>query len=109
MQWTSDASRPVSEPIASGFRERGIVQVKVVYFAWVRERIGRSEEHVSFPAEVRSVGDAIGWLKRRGPEYEAALACTEVVRAALDQTHVEHTTPIAGARELALFPPVTGG
>lgn len=83
--------------------------VRVVYFAWVRERIGRSEEMIEFPAEVKTVTDAIHWLSARGPEYQAALARPDVVRAAVDQTHVPHDTSISGARELALFPPVTGG
>ncbi|HRK18470.1 MAG TPA: molybdopterin converting factor subunit 1 [Hyphomicrobiaceae bacterium] len=83
--------------------------VRVVYFAWVRERIGRSDETIEFPADVKTVADAIRWLSTRGPEYEAAFARPDVVRAAVDQTHVPHDTSITGARELALFPPVTGG
>lgn len=79
------------------------------YFAWVRERIGQSAEDVVVPPGIATVADLIGWLKSRGPEFEAAFARPEVIRAAVDQTHVKPTTSIAGAREVAFFPPVTGG
>jgi molybdopterin synthase sulfur carrier subunit len=85
------------------------MSVRVVYFAWVRERIGRSMEVIDFPPTVVTVGDALAWLRDRGPEYEAAFARPDVIRAAIDQTHVQHTAPISSARELAFFPPVTGG
>jgi sulfur-carrier protein len=83
--------------------------IRILYFAWVREKMGRAEETVQPPASVVTIGDLVGWLKTRGPEYEAAFAQAEVVRAAIDQTHVKPDTPLAGAREVAFFPPVTGG
>ena len=83
--------------------------VTLKYFAWVRERIGRAEERVELPAGVATVGDLVGWLRSRGPEYAHALERAEVIRAAVDQAHAPSTAPIAGAREIALFPPVTGG
>jgi molybdopterin synthase sulfur carrier subunit len=83
--------------------------VKVLYFAWVRERIGKAEETVEPPAAVRTVGDLIGWLASRGEEYAHAFERPQVIRAAIDQTHVRADTAIAGAREIALFPPMTGG
>jgi molybdopterin synthase sulfur carrier subunit len=83
--------------------------IRILYFAWVREKMGRAEETVQPPASVVTIGDLVGWLKTRGPEYEAAFARAEVVRAAIDQTHVKPDTPLAGAREVAFFPPVTGG
>ena len=83
--------------------------VKLVYFAWVRERIGRAEETVELPAGIATVADLAQWLKARGPEYAAAFAKPEVVRAAIDQAHVKSSASIAGAREIAFFPPVTGG
>ena len=83
--------------------------MKLVYFAWVRERIGRSEEDLALPETVHSVADLLVWLKSRGEEYEHALQYPEVIRVALDHEHVDHTTTIAGAREIALFPPMTGG
>ena len=83
--------------------------MKLRYFAWVRERIGRPEEDLEPPAEVATVGDLLTWLKGRGPEYEHALAEASVIRVAVDQVHVQRTAPLAGAREVALFPPMTGG
>jgi sulfur-carrier protein len=85
------------------------MSVTLRYFAWVREKAGLAEERVALPAEVATVADVIGWLKTRGPEYAAAFERGEVIRAAIDQTHVKHTAPVAGAREIAFFPPVTGG
>ena len=83
--------------------------MKLIYFAWVRERIGMAEETVELPAEVATVRDLLLWLKGRGEEYEAALQHPEVIRVAINQEHVNHREPIAGAREIALFPPMTGG
>ena len=83
--------------------------MKAVYFAWVRERIGKSEEMLSPPPNVATVGDLIGWLKQQGDGYEAAFADAGAIRAAIDQTHARREAPIAGAREIAFFPPMTGG
>ena len=83
--------------------------LKLVYFAWVRERIGRPEEQIVLPGEVRTVSDLLSWLKGRGEGYEAALEHADVIRVAIDHEHVDHGEPIAGAREVALFPPMTGG
>jgi molybdopterin synthase sulfur carrier subunit len=83
--------------------------VKLVYFAWVRERIGRNEEDLDPPSSIATVGDLVDWLRARGPEYEHALAEPRAIRVALDRVHADRTTPIAGAREVALFPPMTGG
>jgi molybdopterin synthase sulfur carrier subunit len=83
--------------------------VKILYFAWVRERVGRVEEEIEPPAGVTTVGDLIGWLSARGDEYAHAFANPGVVRAAIDRTHVKPDAAIAGAREIAFFPPMTGG
>jgi len=83
--------------------------LKVLYFAWVRERIGKPEEEIEPPAEVATVGQLIQWLSRRGEEYAHAFANPKVIRAALDRTHVKPDTALAGAREIAFFPPMTGG
>jgi molybdopterin synthase sulfur carrier subunit len=83
--------------------------MKVLYFAWVRERIGKAEETVEPPAAVRTVGELIGWLTTRGDEYAHAFETPKVIRAAIDQTHVRPDAAIAGAREIAFFPPMTGG
>jgi molybdopterin synthase sulfur carrier subunit len=79
------------------------------YFAWVRERIGRAEEVVAVPDGVATVGDLIAWLGTRGPEYAHALEKPKAIRAAIDKSHVKHDARIADAKEIALFPPVTGG
>ena len=83
--------------------------MKLIYFAWVRERIGRTEEEIDLPDEVKTVADLLLFLKSRGEEYEAALQVPKVIRVAINQEHVEHQELIAGAREIALFPPMTGG
>jgi molybdopterin synthase sulfur carrier subunit len=83
--------------------------VKLVYFAWVRERVGKTEEEVSLPASVSNVGELMRWLAGRGEEYAHAFENPKVIRAALDRNHVRPETPIAGAREIAFFPPMTGG
>jgi sulfur-carrier protein len=83
--------------------------VTVRYFAWVRERVGRTDERVEPPAGVATVADLIAWLKTRGPEYAHAFERADVIRAAIDRTHVKSSASIAGAAEIAFFPPVTGG
>jgi molybdopterin synthase sulfur carrier subunit len=82
---------------------------RLVYFAWVRERIGRQEEDVTLPSDVETVADLLRWLRGRGEEYENALQYPEVIRVAINHEHVDHQEKIAGASEIALFPPMTGG
>ena len=79
------------------------------YFAWVRERVGRAEEELDVPPGVESVADLIGWLSGRDEGYAAAFAEPKIIRAALDREHVAHETKLTGAREVAFFPPMTGG
>jgi molybdopterin synthase sulfur carrier subunit len=83
--------------------------VKLLYFAWVRERIGKVDEDLVPPAEVTTVSDLMTWLAARGEEYAYAFENPKVIRAAIDRKHVQPATPIAGAREIAFFPPMTGG
>jgi sulfur-carrier protein len=83
--------------------------VKLVYFAWVRERIGHAEEEVEVPAEVKTIGDLIAWQKTRGEEYDYAFSAGTAIRAAIDKVHAKPAQPIAGAKEIAFFPPMTGG
>jgi sulfur-carrier protein len=85
------------------------MSVTVLYFAWVRERIGTGEERLDLPPGIETVGDVIGWLAGRGENYAQAFADAAGIRAALDRQHVKHDAPVAGARELAFFPPMTGG
>ena len=83
--------------------------MKVKYFAWVRERIGKSEETIEPPANVRTVEDLIAWLSNRGETYAYAFEKPKVIRAAIDHAHVKPDAAIAGASEIAFFPPMTGG
>jgi molybdopterin synthase sulfur carrier subunit len=83
--------------------------VKLSYFAWVRERVGKAEEEVEPPPQVATIGDLVAWLKGRGEEYAYAFEHEGVVRAAIDRRHVRPEASIAGAREIAFFPPMTGG
>ncbi len=83
--------------------------MRMVYFAWVRERIGVGEEEVSPPATVETIAGLVDWLAQRSDGHANAFADRSRLRAARDQDFVGMDTPIAGAREIALFPPVTGG
>ena len=83
--------------------------MKLKYFAWVRERIGKSEETIEPPAGVGTVEELIAWLAARGETYAHAFETPRVIRAAIDHTHVKPDAVIAGAREIAFFPPMTGG
>ena len=83
--------------------------MRVLYFAWVKEKTGVAAEDIDVPAGVETVAQLIDWLRTRGPEFENAFAQPEIVRAAVDLAYVRHDAPITGAREIAFFPPVTGG
>ena len=83
--------------------------VRMLYFAWVRERMGRGEEDIAPPPEVATVADLVEWLAARDDVSAAAFADRGALRAAVDQAFVSLNAPIVGAREIALFPPVTGG
>ncbi|TPG12076.1 molybdopterin converting factor subunit 1 [Sphingomonas oligophenolica] len=86
------------------------MRVRLLYFAWVRERIGRGEEDVDPPASLASVADLVDWLATtRGAGYAEAFGDRHRLRAAVDQRFVPLTAAIGAAREIALFPPVTGG
>ena len=85
------------------------MRVKLVYFAWVRERVGRTDEEVEVPAGLATVADLVRWLKTRGEEYDYAFENEAVVRAAIDHTHVKLEASLGEAREIAFFPPMTGG
>ena len=83
--------------------------MKAVYFAWVRERIGKADEEIAPPAEVRTVGELVGWLAAQGEGSAYAFENPKLIRVALDRVHARPDAPIAGAREAAFFPPMTGG
>lgn len=86
-----------------------MTSINLVYFAWVRERIGRGNETRDIPAGIATARDLIDWLKGQGEEYAHAFEKPDTIRIAIDQTHADHDATITGAREVAFFPPVTGG
>ncbi|MEM8877599.1 MAG: molybdopterin converting factor subunit 1 [Pseudomonadota bacterium] len=83
--------------------------VTLRYFAWVRERVGTDSETVELPGEVSTPDALISWLKTRGDEYAHAFADDAAIRVAIDQVHAGRDQEIAGASEIAFFPPMTGG
>lgn len=83
--------------------------MKLVYFAWVRERAGIAEEQVTLPAGVTTPAQVMAWLSGQGENYAYAFEHAPLIRAAADQRHVKHDADISAAGELAFFPPMTGG
>lgn len=83
--------------------------MKLLYFAWIRAKIGIAEEDVTPPAEVATVGALLDWLAARGPNYAEALKARAAVKTAVNQDYVDPDHPIRAGDEVALFPPVTGG
>jgi molybdopterin synthase sulfur carrier subunit len=84
-------------------------KIKLRYFAWVRERVGKPEEDVELPPGISTVGELMSWLATRGEEYAYAFDNPKVIRAAIDRAHVKPQAAIGGASEIAFFPPMTGG
>ena len=85
------------------------MSVKLLYFAWVRERIGKADEIVDPPPGITTVGELMGWLADRGEEYAHAFENRKVIRVAVDHVHVKADAGITQANEIAFFPPMTGG
>ena len=83
--------------------------MKILYFAWLRERLNRGEEEVSPPPEVLTVGDLIDWLAARDEAFAHAVEKRSLIRAAVDARLARHDAPLGGAQVVALFPPMTGG
>jgi sulfur-carrier protein len=83
--------------------------MRLLYFAWVREKTGIGTEEVELPGGITTIAELIAWQKTRGVQFANAFERSEVIRAAIDQTHVLHDAAIGTAREIAFFPPVTGG
>lgn len=83
--------------------------VHVLYFAWLRERAGRAEEHLPLPPGVTTVGTLAAWLRARDAAGQAAFANPATIRAAVNQAFATPDTPVAEGDEVAFFPPVTGG
>ncbi len=83
--------------------------MKVLYFAWLRDRVGLAEEDVDPPAEVATVGELIAWLAQRSPGHGEAFADPAIVRCAVNQEYAKANESFARDDEIAFFPPVTGG
>ena len=83
--------------------------MKVLYFAWLRERLNKSDEDIAFPPEVVTTGDVIAFLAARDEAGALAFERPKIFKTALDARIVPHSTPIAGASIIALLPPMTGG
>jgi sulfur-carrier protein len=83
--------------------------ITLVYFAWVREAIGADSETLTPPATISTVSALLDWLATSSPGHAAALADRNRIHVAVDQQFARAETPITGAKEIAIFPPVTGG
>lgn len=83
--------------------------MKILYFAWVRQKVGLAEEDVSPPRDVRDVAGLVAWLATRGPGHAAAFADPKQIRAAVNQDFATPDQAVAAGDEVAFFPPVTGG
>ena len=83
--------------------------MKVRYFAWMKRTVGVAEEEVTLPEDVRTVGDLVTWLRTRSGGHAEALAEGAAFGAAVDKRTAAFDAPLAGVREVAFFPPFTGG
>ena len=83
--------------------------MQILYFAWLRQKIGVAEEEVTPPAEVRDVAGLRDWLATRSPGHAAAFADAKQIRVAVNQDFATPDHPVAAGDEIAFFPPVTGG
>ena len=81
----------------------------LLYFAWLRERVGKAEERIALPTGVATVGDLVTWLQGRSPGHAAAFAVARTVRCAVNQQFAGPEASLAPGDEVAFFPPVTGG
>ena len=84
-------------------------EIGLRYFAWVRERVGIGEERRELPEDVSDAAALIAWLAGQGEQYEAAFGQPKALRVAYDMRQVEMDTPLDGVREVAIYPPMTGG
>lgn len=83
--------------------------MRILYFAWLRERLGKSGEELTLPVEIETPRALVGWLCSLDPSYKKAFADISLIRCAIDQEFCTFDTKFAKASEIAFFPPVTGG
>ncbi len=83
--------------------------MKILYFAWLRERLNKSDEEVTPPSNVKTIAQLIDWLSENDEAFEMAFANRSLIKTALDEEIVEHDTKLGRATTLAFFPPMTGG
>ncbi len=100
---TGTAPAPAAPAPASGG------SISLLYFAWLRERVGTAAEAIEMPADVRDVAGLVAWLRARGPQWDAAFGNGRVVRCAVNQEFAAPDAPVRAGDEVAFFPPVTGG
>lgn len=84
-------------------------QINIVYFSWVKERLGRDQETIVYPEGVETIGDLVAHLETIDAIYHQAFSDLKRLRFALDQDFAGLEAPLGNSRELAIFPPVTGG
>lgn len=84
-------------------------RLTVLYFAWLRERVGTSQEELALPAGVATVGDLVAWLAEQSPRHSMAFENRQTIRCAVNQDFADSSTPVHPGDEVAFFPPVTGG
>ncbi len=86
------------------------MSIKLIYFAWLRERFGIGEEQVDLPDTIKTISDLFDWLASRSEEFETVMEHRKIIQVAIDQEHVQDAdTLIGNAKEIAIFPPMTGG
>lgn len=84
--------------------------MKLIYFAWLRERLELNDEEVVLPPELKTVDDLFSWLKTRNEQFAGVFEHSEIIQVAVNQQHIrDRSTTIEGAKEIAFFPPMTGG
>ncbi len=83
--------------------------MKVLYFAWLRNKIGCAQEDIDLPDDAKTVGDVLNFLRTKGEAYQDALGDDKVIRIAVNQEYADLDAPVKTGDEFAIFPPVTGG
>ena len=83
--------------------------IKILYFAWLRDRIGIKQEEMPLPEGIGTVEELVGYLSARGPRHAAVFKNLLILRCAINQEFAEFSSPVQAGDEVAFFPPVTGG